>query len=113
MARWVRLETRPGEGDAKARWTMIPSVIYLDRFRNEGTRVYSPHAEYTEADERYRPNSRVSTFDIPAFEVPSDEVNVYTADPAPALRRIYVSEERDRFGKPLYRDTGKAPEWRP
>jgi hypothetical protein len=23
------------------------------------------------------------------------------------------SEERDRFGKPLYRDTGKAPEWRP
>jgi hypothetical protein len=25
----------------------------------------------------------------------------------------YFSEERDRFGKPLYRDTGKAPEWRP
>jgi len=76
---------------------MIPSLIYLDRYRNEGTRVYSPHAEYTEADERYRPNSTVSTFDIPVFELPSDEVNVYAADPCPALRRVYTSEDRTLF----------------
>ena len=25
----------------------------------------------------------------------------------------YFSEERDQFNKPLYQDTGKAPEWRP
>jgi hypothetical protein len=25
----------------------------------------------------------------------------------------YFSEERDQFGKPLYRDAGKAPVWRP
>jgi hypothetical protein len=25
----------------------------------------------------------------------------------------YFSEERDQFGKPLYHDTGKAPDWRP
>jgi hypothetical protein len=25
----------------------------------------------------------------------------------------YFSEERDRYGKPLYQDTGAAPEWRP
>ena len=25
----------------------------------------------------------------------------------------YFSEERDRFGKPLYKDTGQAPQWRP
>ena len=25
----------------------------------------------------------------------------------------YFSEKRDRFGKPLYQDTGRAPEWRP
>jgi hypothetical protein len=25
----------------------------------------------------------------------------------------YFSEERDRFGKPLYKDTGRAPNWRP
>jgi hypothetical protein len=25
----------------------------------------------------------------------------------------YFSEERDRFNKPLYQDTGMAPEWRP
>ena len=76
---------------------MIPSFTYLDRYRNEGTRAYSLHADYTEADERYRPNSRVSTFDIPAFEVPSDELNIYAADPDPALRRLYTSEDRTLF----------------
>jgi hypothetical protein len=25
----------------------------------------------------------------------------------------YFSEERDEFGKPLYRDTGLSPSWRP
>ena len=25
----------------------------------------------------------------------------------------YFSEDRDRFGKPLYQDTGRAPQWRP
>ena len=97
MACWVRLETMHVKRGSKAHGNMIPSLIYLDRYRNEGTRVYSPHADYTEADERYRPNSRVSTFDIPVFELPSDEVNVYAADPGPALRQAYISEDRTLF----------------
>jgi hypothetical protein len=76
---------------------MIPPLIYLDRYRNEGTRVYSPHADYTEADPCYRPNSRVPTFDIPVFEVPSGELNIYSADPDPAILRLYTSEDRTRF----------------
>ena len=76
---------------------MIPSFTYLDRYRNVDTRVYSLHADYTEADERYRPDSSVSTFDIPAFEVPSDELNIYAADPDPALRRLYSSDDRTLF----------------
>jgi len=76
---------------------MIPPLIYLDRYRNEGTRVYSQYADYTEAEERYRPNSRVSTFDIPAFEVPSDELNIYSADPDPTLRRFYTHGDRTLF----------------
>ena len=76
---------------------MIPPLIYLDRYRNEGTRVYSPHAEYTEAEDRYRPNSPSPTFDLAVFEVPSDELNVYAADPAPLLREAYLPGGRSLF----------------
>jgi len=82
---------------SNAQRDMIPPLIYLDRYRNEGTRIYSPFADYTEAAERYRPNSRVSTFDIPAFEVPPDELNIYSADPYPSLREFYTSEDRNLF----------------
>ena len=72
--------------------TMIPPLLYLDRYRNEGTRAYSPHAGYTEAHQRFRPNSPVATFQIPAFQVPLEELNVYRADPDPILLTEYVSE---------------------
>ena len=45
------------------------SLLHLDRYRNEGTRVYSPHAGYTEARERYRPDSRHPSFHLPVFEL--------------------------------------------
>jgi hypothetical protein len=67
---------------------MIPSLIYLDRYRNEGTRDYSPHAAYTEAADRYRPNSDLSIFRMPVFRIPLSELNVYYADPHPDLRAL-------------------------
>jgi len=71
---------------------MIPPLSYLDRYRNEGTRAYSPHAGYTEAHPRFRPDSPVPTFHVSAFQIPLEELNVYSADPHPALLRGYVSE---------------------
>ena len=50
--------------------SMIPSLIYADRYLNEGTRTYSRHADYTEAQEEYRPNSNHAQFDLAVFEVP-------------------------------------------
>ncbi len=41
---------------------MIPSLEYLDRYRNEGTRTYSKHSEYIEAREHYRPNTSQKKF---------------------------------------------------
>ena len=73
---------------------MIPPLIYLDRYRNEGTRIYSPHSDYTEADVRFRPDSRYSSFDLPAFSLPLGEVQIYQANPNPLLLQRHVSGER-------------------
>lgn len=76
---------------------MIPTLEYLDRYRNEGTRNYSEHSEYTEAEARFRPDSPYPTFDIPAFEIPREAVNIYTADPNPLLEDIYLPGDRVLF----------------
>lgn len=76
---------------------MIPPFLYLDRYRNEGTRVYSPHASYTEADPGYRPNSAVHSFDLPAFKIPRNELNVYSADPHSALSHRYLPGDEALF----------------
>ena len=76
---------------------MIPSFLHLDRYRNEGTRVYSRHAGHTEADPTYRPNSAVSSFDLPAFWIPRDELNIYSADPHADLSRRYLPGEEALF----------------
>jgi hypothetical protein len=59
--------------------------------------VYSRHAGHTEADPTYRPNSEVSSFDLPAFKVPLDELSIYLADPDAALARRYLSGDEALF----------------
>ena len=76
---------------------MFPSFIYLDRYRNEGTRTYSIHADYTEARERYRPNSDHGQFDLPVFEVPRNQLKIYTANPPIELANTYLSENKALF----------------
>ncbi len=72
---------------------MIPTLVYLDRYRNEGTRVYSPHAAYTEARDRYRPTAPHEAFRLPVFRLPPEEVNLYEAAPLPELRDRYVGND--------------------
>lgn len=76
---------------------MLPSLIYADRYRNEGTRTYSKHADYTEAQEKYRPNSRHTRFDLAVFEVPRDQMNIYTANPPIELAATYLATEKILF----------------
>lgn len=70
---------------------MIPSLLYFDRYRNEGTRTYSQHAGYTEAHEKYRPSSKHSQFELAVFEVPRDEMLIYTANPSRELETAYLT----------------------
>ena len=76
---------------------MIPSLIYADRYRNEGTRTYSKHADYTEAQEQYRPNSRHPRFYLAVFEVPRDQMYIYTANPSIELATTYLATEKILF----------------
>jgi hypothetical protein len=76
---------------------MDRSLIYLDRYRNEGTRTYSEHAGYTEAQEQYRPNSRHSAFKLAVFEVPGDQMLTYTANPSSTLVEKYLGGDRVLF----------------
>lgn len=71
----------------------IPSLPYLDRYRNEGTRTYSPHAGYSEASDLYRPDSGTRSFGIPSYDMPSEGMNVYTANPTPELASAYRGED--------------------
>ena len=75
----------------------IPSLMYLDRYRNEGTRTYSVHADYTEAQPAYRPDSKYSEFTLPVFEVPRDQMQVFTANPAGELAKIYMASDTVLF----------------
>jgi len=76
---------------------MIPSLVYMDRYRNEGTRTYSQHAGYTEAHEKYRPNSEHPQFELAVFEVPRDQMHIYTANPSRELEKIYLAADADKI----------------
>ena len=76
---------------------ILPSFEYLERYRNEGTRTYSSHAAYTEAADAYRPDSPQERFDLPIFEIPRDQMLVYTANPPADLAGAYLDDEKVRF----------------
>lgn len=75
----------------------IPSLVYADRYLNKGTRTYSRHADYTEAEDKYRPDSPHPYFDLPVFELPCEDMHVYTADPEITLKNIYLPEDKVLF----------------
>jgi hypothetical protein len=68
----------------------LPTLQYFERYRNEGTRTYSDHSAYTEAELEYRPDSTHAGFELPVFRVPADQVHVYSANPSEELKTKYV-----------------------
>lgn len=70
----------------------IPSLPYLERYRNEGTRTYSRHSDYSEAETMYRPGGGAESFTLPVFRVPKRCLNIYTANPAEDLLHRYLHD---------------------
>ncbi|RTZ98064.1 MAG: hypothetical protein DSY90_05800 [Deltaproteobacteria bacterium] len=75
----------------------LPSLSHLERYRNEGTRTYSPHAGYTEAQRKYRPDGGLPSFSLPCFAMPRERMHVYSANPPGELARIYTGADDVRF----------------
>jgi hypothetical protein len=75
----------------------LPTLMYLERYRNEGTRTYSAHASYTECRAEYQPTIGASEFDLPCWTLPRDAVRVYRADPPATLEARYLPGDRAVF----------------
>ncbi len=75
----------------------LPPLSYLERYRNEGTRTYSKHAAYTEAQRRYRPDGGAPSFSLPCFTIPRERMHIYLANPPGELARIYAGADHVRF----------------
>ena len=76
---------------------MTMELIYADRYLNEGTRTYSKHASYTDAQVKYRPNSRYPGFDMIVYKVPRDQMNIYTSNPPIKLSNKYLGADKILF----------------
>lgn len=75
----------------------LTSLIYLDRYRNEGTRTYSNQSLYTEAGDQYRHNADHPHFDLPRWSVPRNRMNLYLANPPAGILDRYVFGNRVAF----------------
>jgi hypothetical protein len=75
----------------------IPPLIYLDRYCNEGTRTYSIHADYSEAEVKYRPNADHPNFEVAVYEVPKKQMLVYRTNPSQTLVSKYLGDNRVAF----------------
>lgn len=75
----------------------LPHLYYLERYRNKGTRTYSSHSEYTEADNTYRPDSDHQQFGLKVVELPKAYLNVYLANPTDELAGKYIQGDRVNF----------------
>ncbi|WP_028583866.1 IucA/IucC family protein [Desulfogranum mediterraneum] len=76
---------------------MNSSLVYRDRYCNQGTRTYSIHADYTEAAPRYQPQSELASFALTPWAVPRELVRIYTANPPAELLQHYLGPDRVLF----------------
>ena len=76
---------------------IIPSLPYLERYRNEGTRTYSRHSDYSEAETIYRPGGGGESFNLPVFRIPRPYLHIYTANPAADLMSRYLHDDHALF----------------
>lgn len=79
------------------------SLLYMERYVNEGAKTYSILASRTEAAPRYRPESEQPSFDLVTVFMPPDRVSVHQAGCPSALSSRYLTEKGVLF--PIHPDT--------
>jgi hypothetical protein len=73
------------------------SLLYMERYVDEGTRTYSPFAAKSEAAPEYQPRSGRPSFELVSVLAPQSQVSIYQADPQRNLLDFYVLSEQVRF----------------
>lgn len=76
---------------------MLPPLHYLDRYRNEETRTYSRHSDYSEAAAIYQPAKGTPTFTLKTYLLANDTLRVWTANPPPELAEHYLRGSSSLF----------------
>ncbi|WP_330085208.1 IucA/IucC family protein [Methylocystis iwaonis] len=84
------------------------SLLYMERYVDEGAKTYSVLASRTEAAPCYRPESEQASFDLVVVFVPPERVSVYEADCHSGLSRRYLTEEGVLF--PIHPETWGSDE---
>lgn len=75
-----------------------PSIfLYLERYVDAGSKSYSPFADQSEVDAKYKPTSDVESFEVPCLEVPKEKVAIYLDNPNNKLFNHYIKKDKVLF----------------
>src|SRR4051812_28086001 len=73
------------------------TLLYLERYVDEGARTYSPFAAKSEVAPKYQPRSACPSFDLITVLAPQSSVSIFQAEPEKTLYDYYVSSNDVRF----------------
>src|SRR5204863_10072036 len=73
------------------------SLLYMERYVDEGTRTYSPFAAKSEVAPEFRPRSDWPSFELITIRVPKEQVSMFQADAQRALCDFYDQQDEVRF----------------
>ncbi len=68
----------------------ITSHLYAERYCGEGSRTYTPFANYSNVSRRYQSTSPYSSYELPSLLLPSEQVEIYAGGLDSDLAEEYV-----------------------
>jgi len=69
------------------------SLLYMERWVDEGAKTYSPFAARTDVEPQYQPGRGNPSFDLVTVRVPKEIVSIFQATPPATLSDWYIREE--------------------
>ncbi len=68
------------------------SLLYMERYEDEGAKTYSPFAARSEVAPRYQPRSSNPSFELVTVRVPRERAAIFEANPPTPLSQWYVRD---------------------
>src|SRR5947208_7045407 len=83
------------------------TLLYMERYVDEGAKNYSPLSSRTEASPQYQPRNERECFDLVTVRAPKERVSVFQADPQRRLLEHYMSRDEVLFA--VHPETWNSP----